>query len=125
MLIYHWGDNLNIINKIKKLDIRLTEIATYLNYSRPSIYKFLEDYQNTRFAGLPHIVKETFDFIVKTSTINKLSVIEFIIQYSNQYQSIFESLKKNQVFIEFINKNQNSSNEDIVEKITQKLMGDK
>lgn len=112
---------MNITNKLKKLDIRLTEISTYLNYSRPSIYKFIEDYQNKKYAGLPHIVKETFDFINKSSTINKLSVIDFIIQYSNEYQAVFEGLKKSQGFIEYIESHKNSSSEEIVEMISNKL----
>lgn len=113
---------MNITNKLKRLDIRLTEISTYLKYSRPSIYKFIEDYQNKKYSGLPHIVKETFDFIDKSSTINKLSVIDFIIQYPNEYQKIFEGLKNSQIFIDFINRHQDSSSEEIIEKITNKLM---
>ena len=65
--------------KLKGLDLKLTELAGYLNISRPTLYKFLEMYISDNQYSLRRDVKELFDFISKKDTISKKQVLKYIL----------------------------------------------
>jgi len=65
--------------KLKKINLRLTELAHYLNISRPTLYKYLEEYESRKYKDIDKNTKRVFDFIKKTSTISKIAVIDYII----------------------------------------------
>lgn len=65
--------------KLKSLNIRLTELSDYLGFSRPTLYKYLEDYENKKFKSIDFRVRKVFDYILKKKTLSKIEVINFII----------------------------------------------
>lgn len=65
--------------KLKKINLRLTEFAHYLDISRPTLYKYLEEYESNKYKDIDKKTKRVFDFIKKPSTISKIAVIDFII----------------------------------------------
>lgn len=70
--------------KLKQLGLRLTELSTYLKYSRPTLYKYLDDYDRKNYDMIDFKVKKVFDFIMKKSTLTKISVIEYIISLEDE-----------------------------------------
>lgn len=66
-------------NKLKDLNLRLTELSTYLKISRPTLYKYIESFENKDYQKIDYHVLDIFKFINKRSTKSKLSVIEYII----------------------------------------------
>lgn len=44
-------------------DFNITELSRLLKKSRPTIYKYVTDYKEKRFGGIPYSVKELFDKI--------------------------------------------------------------
>lgn len=73
--------------KLKSLEIRLTELSTYLGFSRPTLYKFLDDYERKDFKNIDFKVKVIFDFIMQKSTSSKIEVINKIIELNRQNES--------------------------------------
>lgn len=69
--------------KLNSLNMRLTELAHYLNLSRPTLYKYIDEYENRKYKDIDKRTRQVFDFIRKKSTISKIAVIDFII---NQYK---------------------------------------
>lgn len=70
--------------KLKSLGLRLTELSSYLGFSRPTLYKYLEDYDKKRYSEIDYKVKRVFDFVMKRTTISKISVINYIIKLDNE-----------------------------------------
>jgi hypothetical protein len=64
--------------KIRALDLRLTDLSEYLKISRPSLYKYLELYEKGQKKHIPENVLKMFLYIDKTKNINKDTVITYI-----------------------------------------------
>lgn len=73
--------------KLKSLELRLTELSTYLGFSRPTLYKFLDDYEKKEFKNIDFKVKVIFDYIMQKSTASKIEVINKIIELNRQNES--------------------------------------
>ncbi len=56
--------------------ISISELARLLNKSRPTVYKYVSDYENGSFSGLPLSVKKLFDEI-KSGNIPKREIYEY------------------------------------------------
>ena len=65
--------------KLRELDIRLTELAEYLQISRPTLYKFIDMYDNKRYRSIDKDVLGLFKYIDETPDIGKKNVMSFII----------------------------------------------
>ncbi|MFW5890999.1 MAG: hypothetical protein ACOCUI_02170 [bacterium] len=78
--------------KFKKLNLRLTELANYLDVSRPTLYKYIEEYENRRYKNIDASILDVFRFIKKKSTISKLQVINFIIEVKKDKQGMSREL---------------------------------
>ena len=74
------------------MNFRLTELANYLNLSRPTLYKYIEEYEKRKYKDIDQISRKVFDFIKKKTTYHKIQVIDFIIQIGKDHSS--EELKK-------------------------------
>ena len=83
--------------KLKKMNFRLTELANYLNLSRPTLYKYIEEYEKRKYKDIDITSRKVFDFIKKKTTYHKIQVIDFIIQLgkdnsSEELNKLFESI---------------------------------
>lgn len=67
-----------IQNRIKKMDIKITELANYLQISRPTMYKFIEYYDNNQKQLINHNVRKLFDYIIENEMLDKRNVINYI-----------------------------------------------
>lgn len=66
--------------KLKELDIRLTDLAIFLKLSRPSIYKNIEYYELGQRDKLEPKMLKIFDFIMNEKTISKIGAISYIFE---------------------------------------------
>ena len=95
--------------KLKALELRLTELSTYLGFSRPTLYKFLDDYENKEFKNIDFKVKIIFDYIMQKSTTSKIEVINKIIEINRQGEThssadgVLDKLRNENDAIETIN----------------------
>lgn len=74
----------NMKEKLKNLQLRLTELAEYLGISRPTLYKYLEAYEEKKYKQVEMQTLAVFRFINKTSTISKLQVFNYIVQLQKE-----------------------------------------
>ena len=65
--------------RLKELDIRITELADYLHMSRPTLYKFIESYDQGKTRGIDKNVLDLFKYIENSPYIGKKNVISYII----------------------------------------------
>ena len=68
-----------IKERLKELDIKITELANYLQISRPTMYKFIESYDNGVMKEVNPEVKKLFDYIEKNDLVGKRNVINYIL----------------------------------------------
>ncbi len=67
-------------NRLKEMDLKITELADYLQISRPTMYKFIECYDNQEFDSINPKVLKLFNFITENELVGKKSVIKFILE---------------------------------------------
>ena len=56
--------------------ITITELSKLLGKSRPTVYKYISDYESGNHAAIPHSVKSLFDKIMSGET-SKRGVFEY------------------------------------------------
>lgn len=114
--------------KLKSLEIRLTELSTYLGFSRPTLYKFLDDYEKKDFKNIDFKVKVIFDFIMQKSTSSKIEVINKIIELNRQNEShgsiddFIEKLRSDSDTLQLINTAVDQSGVDSIVSAFQKTL---
>lgn len=75
-----------IKERLKELEIKITELANYLQISRPTMYKFIESYDNGDKKDVNKAVKKLFDYIEENSLIGKRNVINYILTKMSSLQ---------------------------------------
>ncbi len=73
--------------KLQKLKIRLTELAAFVGVSRPTLYKYIDEYETKQYKDINHDVLYLFDYIMKATTFSKLQVMEYIGKMHQQDRS--------------------------------------
>lgn len=68
-----------IRQRLRELDIKITEIADYLNLSRPTMYKFIESYDSGKTDEVHKKVVKLFDYIEQNDLIDKRNVINYVL----------------------------------------------
>lgn len=75
-------------DRLKDLDIKKTELANYLDISRPTMYKFIESYDNGEFESINKKVLKLFDYITNNELIGKNNVINYILNNIAQVKEV-------------------------------------
>lgn len=76
---------------LKKLDIKITELSDYLKLSRPTLYKFIDNYENKNIKELDKRLVDLFNYIKKNiDVIEKRNVINYIFNNFNEYTNLEE-----------------------------------
>ena len=65
--------------RLKEMDLRITELAEYLQVSRPTMYKFIELYDNKKFGLINRDVLALFNYINENELVGKKGVMNFIL----------------------------------------------
>lgn len=68
-----------IRKRLKELDIKITELANYLQLSRTTMYKFIDLYDTDDKNGINRRVLRLFDYINENDLIDKRNVINYIL----------------------------------------------
>lgn len=99
-----------IKDSLKKLNIKITELADYLKISRPTMYKFIELYDSNKYEDITKNVKKLFDFINNNTLIEKRNVINYILNNLNVTKDLTDDKvsKKIENITKYIINNPNS-----------------
>ena len=68
-----------IKERLKQMDLRITELADYLHVSRPTMYKLIESYDKKQFKALNNETLQLFNFIKENELVGKRGVITYIL----------------------------------------------
>lgn len=79
MLILQRNKNM-LKSRLKEIDLKITEIAEYLQLSRPTVYKFIDCYDKKQFKMIDGNALKLFNFIEENSLVGKRGVISFILK---------------------------------------------
>ena len=66
-------------DRLKDMELKLTELADYMQISRPTLYKFIECYDNQEFEFINNKVLKLFNYITENEFIGKKTVISYIL----------------------------------------------
>jgi len=90
MFILKVGGNMKKITEY----ITITELAPLLNVSRPTLYKYMLDYEAGEVRNIKYELIIIFDYITKEAT-NKVDIINFINkQKEGEDSALFRKVKK-------------------------------
>jgi len=90
MFILKVGGNMKKITEY----ITITELAPLLNVSRPTLYKYMLDYEAGEVRNIKYELIIIFDYITKAAT-NKVDIINFINkQKEGEDSALFRKVKK-------------------------------
>ena len=67
--------------RMREMDIKVTELSDYLKISRPTMYKFIDYYEAGQFDLINKNVLKLFNFISENDLAGKKSVIAFILNH--------------------------------------------
>lgn len=121
-------------NKIRDLDIRYTELAKYLNISRPTLYKYIEDFNRKQYSKIDYYVLDVLKFIKRKTTVSKLQVIDYIIKQKQmlpndhlveKMKKLIDNEKKEELLVKLLDIFKKDDFEEIIEKINKKFLEDK
>lgn len=86
-----------IKERLIDLNIKITELANYFNISRPTMYKYIESFDNDDFEKIPKSIYDLFVFIKENKLIGKINVIDYVINYNNQLAQQQSKINKRNV----------------------------
>lgn len=101
-----------IQEKLKDLKIKVTEIADYVDLSRPTLYKAMDLYDDGEYENINKNVLKIFDYIDKNENIDKKDVINYML-------SIVDEKTLDNVDKEIINKVKGYVNDNPTSEKTQ------
>ncbi len=65
--------------RLKQIDLRITELADYLQVSRPTMYKFIDYYDARNFDLINRKVLKLFNYIIENELAGKKNVVNYIL----------------------------------------------
>ena len=65
--------------RFNEIDLKITELADYLQISRPTMYKFIDMYEEGNYENINKKVVKLFDYISDNELIGKKNVINYIL----------------------------------------------
>ncbi|ATG97159.1 hypothetical protein [Mesoplasma lactucae] len=82
------------------MDIKISELATYLNISRPTLYRYIELYDSGHTKEINRQVLKLFKFIEKNKFASKNKVIKYIL---NDFDANERTSKDKEEIIAIVN----------------------
>lgn len=110
-----------IRERLKELEIKITELADYLQVSRPTMYKFIDLYDSGNKKDVNASMCKLFDYIEKNQLIGKRNVINYILTEMSTVKDVDTSETNAiiKVVKEYISNNPNSEKTQFIEKCTE------
>ena len=76
--------------RMKQMVLKVSELSSYLQISRPTMYKFIEYYDEQQFDLINKKVLKLFNFISENEFIGKKSVISYVLNHLVELKPIGE-----------------------------------
>lgn len=105
----------NIRDKLKDANIRITELAFYLDISRPTLYNFLELYINDEHDKLEKKIYDLFTFIDNKKPLTNPILMNYLI--ANEISENVQVIENESELIRSIKKIQKSKSSNHLKKV--------
>ena len=75
--------------------ITISELSRIINVSRPTLYKYCEEYEKNKFANMPVKIRNLFDYIYSDSSVDHHDILDFCIRNLDKMNdnSIIDEIK--------------------------------
>lgn len=112
--------------KLKEIELKITELADYLQISRPTMYKYIESYDSGDYSDINNKVLKLFNYIMSNPLIGKKVVINYIFTNLVEVKEMeAKDENKNYVAIKkYILENPDSEKSEFIKLIVQKSVFD-
>lgn len=68
-----------IRQRLRDIDLKITELADYLKITRPTLYKFIESYDNGEKDGINRKVIALFDYLENNPLAGRNTILNYIL----------------------------------------------
>lgn len=77
-----------IKERLKEIELKITELSEYLNISRPTMYKFIDSFDNGNRESINQRVLKLFNYLEENPLAGRRATISFILANLTEQQQI-------------------------------------
>ncbi|MBW5383471.1 helix-turn-helix transcriptional regulator, partial [Brachyspira pilosicoli] len=105
--------------KIRDLDLRISDLAEYLKISRPTLYKYIDMYEEGDRSTIDTKILNLFDYIQNSKNIGNSNVIYYIMNNILENSNTNNGEEDKRMKIKSLLKTENKSKEDFIYMLTE------
>ena len=112
-------DNKLLREKIRDLDLRISDLAEYLKISRPTLYKYIDMYEEGNRSTIDTKILNLFDYIQNSKNIGSNNVIYYIMNNIVENSNTNNTEEDKRMKIKSLLKTENKTKEDFIYMLTE------
>ena len=112
-------ENKLLREKIRDLDLRISDLAEYLKISRPTLYKYIDMYEEGNRSTIDTKILNLFDYIQNTKNIGSNNVIYYIMNNIVENVNTNNTEEDKRMKIKSLLKTENKTKEDFIYMLTE------
>lgn len=112
-------ENKLLRDRIRDLDLRISDLAEYLKISRPTLYKYIDMYEEGNRSTIDTKILNLFDYIQNRKNIGNSNVIYYIMNNIIENGNLNNSEEDKRIKIKSLLKTENKSKEDFIYMLTE------
>ncbi|HJH54912.1 MAG TPA: hypothetical protein K8V77_02375 [Brachyspira hyodysenteriae] len=112
-------ENKLLREKIRDLDLRISDLAEYLKMSRPTLYKYIDMYEEGNRSTIDTKILNLFDYIQNTKNIGSNNVIYYIMNNIVENINTSNTEEDKRMKIKSLLKTENKTKEDFIYMLTE------
>lgn len=112
-------ENKLLREKIRDLDLRISDLAEYLKISRPTLYKYIDMYEEDNRSTIDTKILNLFDYIQNTKNIGSNNVIYYIMNNIVENINTSNTEEDKRMKIKSLLKTENKTKEDFIYMLTE------
>lgn len=112
-------ENKLLREKIRDLGLRISDLAEYLKISRPTLYKYIDMYEEGNRSTIDTKILNLFDYIQNTKNIGSNNVIYYIMNNIVENSNTNNTEEVKRMKIKSLLKTENKTKEDFIYMLTE------
>ena len=112
-------ENKLLREKIRDLDLRISDLAEYLKISRPTLYKYIDMYEEGNRSTIDTKILNLFDYIQNSKNIGSNNVIYYIMNNIVENVNTNNTEEDKRMKIKSLLKTENKTKEDFIYMLTE------
>ena len=112
-------ENKLLRDKIRDLDLRISDLAEYLKISRPTLYKYIDMYEEGNRGTIDTKILNLFDYMQNSKNIGNSNVVYYIMNNIIENSNTNNSEEDKRMKIKSLLKTENKTKEDFIYMLTE------